>query len=115
MKDGWMDRQIEIREKRKKTRLNEALHLCSKFFFFSTPDALGIVSYQLSTTAGESFIKYENTPQKLDNCKALPLTVYYKNDSFDRINKRFRGIVRWHPITFDGDSCWKYDFTFDEN
>ena len=80
---------------------------------FPTSDNLGIASYHLSATAGESYIKYENTPWELDNGEAPPLKVYFENDNFDLINKRFRGTVRWHPITFGGCSRWEYDFTFD--
>ena len=82
---------------------------------FPTPSNLGLASYHLSATGGESFIKYENTPWKLDNGESPPLKAYFENDNFDLINKRFRGTVRWQPITFGGSSRWEYDFTFDEN
>merc|ERR1712127_598221 len=80
-------------------------------YYFSEPDADGV---------HQAYISYESPKTEawpsLDNGERIPSRVLFRNVSYERETRTFRGVIRWEEdfdTTWNGDSEWSYEMVFD--
>jgi len=79
---------------------------------------LGLASYWFDRDITKSYICYdpiECSHWLLDNGERPPERKYFENASYDPATRTFRGIIRWEPVRFHGDSMWTYTVIFNQD